>query len=183
MLDLDLLNNSTFTWVLALTLIPIGLIVLFLLLWALAARRKVRQSMAWEQTWGTVLFSMVETRRSSSSEGGTSTSYYPKIVYEYRVMGQAFHGDRFNLGEVGLGSYKRVAATVAAYPVGKQIEVFYNPENPVEAVLQRTAPSSNLLLFIVMIILASLGCTAAMMVGGFAFVNQFVGNIFANLPQ
>ncbi len=183
MLDFDLFTNNMFASTLALTVIPIVLIALFLLLWALSARRKVRQSNDWEQTLGKVLFSMVETRRGSSGGSGTSTSYYPKIVYEYRVMGQVYHGDRFNLGEVGLGSYKRVAATVAEYPVGKQIEVYYNPTNPVEAVLQRKAPASNLLIVMVIIILASLGCTVAMIVGGFGLMNQWISNLIANLPQ
>jgi hypothetical protein len=183
MFDFNLFNDNMTISIFALVAIPIVLIALFLLLFALSARRKVRRSQSWEQTLGTVLFSMVETRRGSSGGGGTTTSYYPKIVYEYRVMGQVYHGDRFNLGEVGLGSYNRVAATVAEYPVGKHIEVFFNPDNPVEAVLQRKAPSSNLLIFIVVVILASLGCTAAMMIGGMSLMNQFIGTIFANIPQ
>lgn len=178
----SLMNNLS-AGIFALVTIPFVLVALFLLWRALSSRRKVRESMNWEKTTGTVLFSMVETRRSRSSEGGTSTSYYPKVVYEYRVMGQVYHGDRFSLGEIGLGFYNRVATKVAEYPAGKLIDVYYNPENPLEAVLERTAPSSNILIFVVILIFGILACSGVMMVGGFALVNQFISGMIQTLPQ
>jgi hypothetical protein len=168
-----MMNNMTFG-IVALIAVPIILIALVVLFFALRGRRKVRASMNWNETIGTVLFSEVEERRSYSSESGTTISYYPKIVYEYQVMGQRYQSQRFNLGEVGIGNYNKVAAKTAQYPQGGQVPVYYNPDNPQEAVLERAAPSSNVLLIVVVVIFAMLGCTLVMTMGGFMFINNLV---------
>lgn len=180
---LDGLMNSLSGGVVAFTAIPFILVALFLLLMALRSRRRVRQSMNWERTTGTVLFSTVETRRSRSGRSGYSTAYYPKVVYEYHVSGQRYQSDRLNLGEIGLGFYKRVEAKVAEYPPGKMIDVYYDPDNPAQAVLERTAPSGNVLLFVVVVIVAILVCTTAIIFGAVSLVGQMVSGFTESLPR
>ena len=103
--------------------------------------KRNQQSMAYRQstqTWldttGTVLMSSVQTRRS-----GNSHSTYPVVVYTYAVNGQSYQSQRIKAGEQFLNV--RVAgqaqATVARYPIGANVTVYYNPSNPAESALEK----------------------------------------------
>jgi hypothetical protein len=103
--------------------------------------RRNQQSMAYRQstqTWlsttGTVLMSSVQT-----SHSGRSHSTYPVVVYSYAVNGQSYQSQRIKAGEQFLNV--RVAgqaqATVARYPIGASVTVYYDPANPAECALER----------------------------------------------
>ncbi len=103
--------------------------------------RRNQQSMAYRQstqTWlnttGTILMSSVQ-----SSYSGRSHSTYPVVVYAYSVNGQSYQSQRIKAGEQFLNV--RVAgqaqATVARYPIGASVTVYYNPSNPAESALER----------------------------------------------
>ena len=102
-----------------------------------STQRKVAQASSWPSTMGTVLMSMVQWRSSGSSS--TSGANYPVVMYSYQAMGQAYQGNKIAPGpEVGgMGASK----VVARYPMGAQVMVYYNPENPSEALLERSTPS------------------------------------------
>lgn len=102
-------------------------------------RRKMAAVSQWPSTMGTVTMSTIE-QRSSSDSGYTD---YPVVQYSYQVGGQAFQSYKLAPGpEVGGTGARKV---VDRYPVGAQVMVFYNPENPSEAVLERKAPAQWLM--------------------------------------
>jgi hypothetical protein len=103
--------------------------------------RRNQKSMAYRQstqTWlnttGTILMSSVQ-----SSHSGNSHSIYPVVVYSYAVNGQSYQSQRIRAGDQFLTV--RVAgqaqATVARYPIGKSVTVYYDPANPAESALER----------------------------------------------
>jgi hypothetical protein len=103
--------------------------------------KRNQQSMAYRQTtqtWlnttGTVLMSSVQT-----SHSGRSHSTYPVVVYVYTVNGQSYQSQRVRAGDQFLTV--RVAgqaqATVARYPIGKSVTVYYDPAEPAESALER----------------------------------------------
>jgi uncharacterized protein DUF3592 len=96
-------------------------------------RRKVVQASTWSFTMGTVISSTLE-RRSSEDR----YSYYPVVNYSYQVMGQPYQGNRIMPGPAvgGSGAQK----VVARYPAGAQVMVYYDPNRPSEAVLERSLP-------------------------------------------
>jgi hypothetical protein len=97
-------------------------------------RRKMATVSQWPSTMGVVQMSTIEQR--SSDDGYTD---YPVVQYSYQVGGQSYQSMKLAPGpEVG-GSGAR--GVVAKYPVGAQVMVFYNPQNPSEAVLERKAPA------------------------------------------
>jgi hypothetical protein len=146
--------------------------VIFLIMW-LFGRIKIRAARDWPSVSGKILFGTVERRRSRGSRSGSSHSYYPSIVYEYTVNGQRYQNNRVTLGsEVGRGSYAAVERKVARYPVGSSVEVFYNPDNPLDAALEKTAPAGNIFLLIALLMLAILACTIA---GSLVFTSQIMG--------
>lgn len=99
----------------------------------LSTQRKMNAVQGWSSTMGTVSNSYLERRRSS--KGGSVN--YPKVQYSYQVGGQAYQGSKIAPGmEVGGTGAGRV---VERYPVGAQVMVFYDPQNPADAVLERKA--------------------------------------------
>ena len=108
-------------------------------------RRKMATVSQWPSTLGTVHASYLE-RRSSGDEGSTN---YPVVQYSYQVSGQAYQGMKLAPGpEVGGTGAGKV---VARYPAGAQVMVFYNPQNPSEAVLERKAPAQWIMWLILVI--------------------------------
>ena len=111
-------------------------------------RRKIATVSQWPSTMGNVLMSTVERR--SSGDGYTD---YPVVQYSYQVNGQPYQGMKLAPGpEVGGTGAGKV---VARYPAGAQVMVFYNPQNPTDAVLERKAPAQ----WIMWLLLVIFDCT------------------------
>lgn len=108
-------------------------------------RRKMAAVSQWPSTMGTVLMSNLEARHSS--DGGWTN--YPAVQYSYQAGGQAYQGNRIAPGpEVGGSGAGKV---VGRYPAGAQVMVFYNPQNPSDAVLERKAPAQWLMWFLLIL--------------------------------
>lgn len=102
-------------------------------------RRKMAAVSQWPSTMGTVNASYLERR--SDGEGGSTN--YPVVQYSYHVGGQSYQSSKYapgpEMGGTGAGK------VIARYPAGAQVMVFYNPQNPSEAVLERKAPAQWLM--------------------------------------
>lgn len=103
--------------------------------------KRNQQSMAYRQstqTWlsttGTVLMSSVQSRTS-----GRSHSIFPVVVYQYSVNGKNYQSQTIKAGEqfLNVRVIGQAQATVALYPIGANVTVYYNPANPAESVLER----------------------------------------------
>lgn len=171
----NLTSNLTLV-IFALTTIPFVVVALFLARWSMKQKARVNASQNWPSTTGRILFSSVEQRRTSNARGGYSTSYYPVVRYDYTVNGQQYQGGTINFGQVGLGSYNAVAQKAAQYPVGSMVQVYYNPENPADAVLDRAAPSSRILGCVVIFIIVMLAGTGLFMLA----LTTFLNGVFEN---
>jgi hypothetical protein len=61
------------------------------------------------------------------------------VVYQYQVEGAPYTGSRIRAGDqffaIRLAGDART--TVARYPVGTPVTVFYDPANPAESALER----------------------------------------------
>ena len=105
---------------------------------------QVRAAKEWPSAAGKVVVSRAEVRETrvidSDREDGYRTEQrnFAKIIYEYSVAGTTLRNDRVSIGE-DLGNFQ-VAETIAKYPVGAAVTVYYNPLHPKEAVLERDLP-------------------------------------------
>ena len=112
-------------------------------------RRRMAVVSQWPSTMGTVVNSYLERR--SSSDGSTN---YPVVQYSYQVGGQMYQSSKLAPGpEVGGTGAGKV---VARYPAGAQVMVFYDPQKPSDAVLERKAPAQWVLWLILVIFDCSL---------------------------
>jgi hypothetical protein len=61
----------------------------------------------------------------------------PKLSYTYILNGREYVGHTIAITEVDSSSRQAAQDKIAPYPVGRQFEVFYNPEKPEDAVLEK----------------------------------------------
>ena len=97
------------------------------------AHRQASQN--WASATGTVLMSSVQT--SYSGTGGSSI--YPVIVYQYEVNGKMYQSQNLRAGDefLKVNIPSQAQKTVDKYPIGKQVTVYYDPNNPAESALER----------------------------------------------
>jgi len=84
----------------------------------------------WPVANGTVTESFVE--KHSTSDG---TSYSAEVRYAFTVDGVEHRGDRLAFSAWNTGS-AAARERIAAYPVGRAVEVAYDPDDPNNAVLE-----------------------------------------------
>lgn len=89
----------------------------------------------YSETTGTITSSEIQGKRKSR---------YLAVTYTYSVDGRELKGTRFRTNIVGsnTGTAERHAA---AFPVGKEVPVYYDPANPSDAVLVKGPIGSDLL--------------------------------------
>ncbi|MCH8474337.1 MAG: DUF3592 domain-containing protein [Opitutales bacterium] len=110
-----------------------GVVILF---FGLRALQESRESLNWPSVEGQVLSSKIVESRSSSSSGGSSTSYRADVTYRYTVDGSSYTGDRIQASSVSSSNHSRARAMTRKYPEGKTVEVFYNPDRPYRSLLE-----------------------------------------------
>ncbi len=94
-----------------------------------------RASSDWPSVPGLVNHSELEYRRKNVG-AAKRTDYRVEVVYEYVVDDQLYRNDVVRFDQSNLTS-KRKELLVSSYPVGRRVEVFYNPDDPDQSVLVR----------------------------------------------
>lgn len=90
------------------------------------------QSKAWEATPGRIVSSEVETYTDTDASTHSHTRFYQAVIeFAYRVEGQEYHN---TVSEAGTGK-ESATAEAARYPVGTELEVYYDPANPTNSAL------------------------------------------------
>ena len=144
---------------LALLFIAIGVVLIIL---HRRQKRKTEESASWLETIGIVKESKVKQGTNvlmSSDEDSEGTPvFFPEISYTYQVSGMEYSSNRLTFGGKKSFSKRDYAEKVTSlYPVGSQLPVYYDPKNPKEAVVDRTAKISNMvLIFGIMFIIIGL---------------------------
>jgi hypothetical protein len=128
---------------------------------------------AWPKASGQVTVSTVKELSTTWADGESTSEYYADIRYTYQVNGQIQTGKDVAVGgqspSLVIGPCNALAAR---YPVGKAVSVYYNPQNPSEAVLEKhsSGATTSLVIGIIMFLLAA--CFAC------AMVSTVIGNYF-----
>lgn len=173
------LMNALGTGITIIVAIPFVVVALVLLVMGLRGRHRAAASLDWPSTTGMVLSSAVEARRSSSSRGGYTTSYYPVIFYEYQVDGRVYRSNQLQLGGAIGGMVSLAQRKVMAYPAGGRVHVYYDPQNPAQAFLEKGSTSSNILVGIAVLIIIILVVTL-LFTGG---IMGMVGNLISGFAK
>ncbi len=124
--------------------------------------RRAQASQQWPMVLGRVTGARVEA--NPSDDGGPT--YSPTIRYAYDVGGRMYTNARLAFGGVTNDSNPAVAQrAVARYPAGAIVQVYYNPANPQDAVLERRAGISRFMFGLGGVFLV-LGCCLPVAAGG-----------------
>jgi hypothetical protein len=99
----------------------------------------------WAAATATIAEAKVVESRRTDSDGRRSTTYSVKLVYEYTVDGEAYEGSRIRYGALAHNDRSDAKAEKSKYEKGKKVEVFYDPEEPSSAVLERGTGSAGLI--------------------------------------
>lgn len=122
-----------FTRVFPLIFIVIGIGVAF---FGIRGLVRANASVDWPACLGEVTASSVERRSSAESKTRKSTTYHARIRYAYDVDGSTFSGSRVAYGDYGAGNRSHAERIVERYPEGKDVTVYYMPEDPEESLLE-----------------------------------------------
>ena len=82
-------------------------------------------------------------------DNGMEVRTFAAVTYEFKVGGKKRTGSRVSVGE-DLGNVA-VQETLIRYPTGKDVTVYYNPDNPEQAVLERDPPKNFFQIMILLI--------------------------------
>ena len=99
---------------------------------------QARRASVWPQAAGRITKSAVVATRHQKSGEATEVTNIPAIEYEFSVKGSRFTGTRLSIGEDTGGA--NTEATLAHYPVGAAVLVYYDPGDPGNCVLERQIP-------------------------------------------
>jgi hypothetical protein len=102
---------------------------------------EVRIASRWPSVPGRVLSSRVVQRRAGGvggDEKDVELRNFAEVTYEYEVQGRKQRANRVSIGE-DPGNFQ-VEETLAKYPQGASVRVYYNPTKHGEAVLERDVP-------------------------------------------
>jgi hypothetical protein len=100
--------------------------------------KKQADSKNWPSASGTITFS--GWRESQDQDGHIRTTSYPDIRYEYVVSERTYKNDQVGFWNIPLnrgGSGGIARDIVRKYNKGDSVEVFYNPNDPKDSVLDR----------------------------------------------
>lgn len=143
-------------------------------LWGGLKYRRARTASEAAQRWlsapGRIISSDVALRGS-----GVSSSRYayfvPVIRYGYTIAGREREGAMLRFGSPSSRTRAGAMAMIAPYPVGADIQVRYDPDNPDQSVLEPGNVGSNLLV-------TAIAC-AALLVVGIAIVVMAIRGAFS----
>lgn len=105
---------------------------------------RARAMQRWPSVPGVVSQAVVEkfVDNHGGPEDPSQTHYRAAVAYDYIVAGREYRARRVALAQVSASWRAPAEAKVARYPHGRAVTVYYDPEKPSEAILEReSAPA------------------------------------------
>ncbi len=111
-------------------------------IWGYGVMGKARASLNWPVIQGTVVKSEVKT---TSTSGESGYQYFANIRYRYKDKKKDYTSDKIIVGSYSSNSSKRAEKLTRQYKKGSNVNVYYNPERPDNAVL---IPGGTILIYV-----------------------------------
>lgn len=107
----------------------------------------------WRQTqaknWPTVAGEVTRSEVESSTDSD-GTTYRAEVSFRYEVNGQEHESDTWRFGAWGSSDSSEARDVVKRFPVGRTVDVYYNPDDPASAVLEVGVQGMDLFLLLFM---------------------------------
>ena len=98
------------------------------------------ESSGWPLAEGVITVSEFTTNRDRDNG---SVTYGASIAYDYKVNGTSYTGSNVHFGQYGTSDPSYGRGIVNRYPMGKQVRVYYDPDEPSTSVLEPGAGWSS----------------------------------------
>jgi len=121
----------------------------------------VMKSSGWPKTKGRIISSVIIDRYNQSH---SKTTYTPAVTYAFFVNGREYRSTQVSTGTHGSDNFKQAQIVVDTYVPNMEVEVFYNPNDPDNAVLEpgfENEGQSPIICFIVSIMIAGTHATSS----------------------
>ena len=128
------MNDGSAIWLLLgwLSVIAGAVAVLF----GIGILQRSKETWSWPSTQGRIVSSAINSVMSFDIDNPRAENYEPVITYNYAVAGKLHEGKRIRL--TGMTYHKAWARGIAKrYRVGRTVTVYYDPDSPEKAVLER----------------------------------------------
>lgn len=124
---------------------PLGLLILVagvgLGLFLARQQVEIHRAESWTEAQGTVLSSTVEYHSGGSTN--SEERWSPEVTYEYEVEGRKYTSRRVQIGGLSYARQGPADRMVAGLPVMGPVTLFYDPDDPGEAVLVHGTDSDD----------------------------------------
>jgi hypothetical protein len=133
---------------------------------------KILSSMIWPKTEGVVFMSRIKAWEYLPKY---VDMWCPEVSYQYIIDGKTYISNSIDINNLYCSEHNDNLAkkVVSLYPIGKQVQVYYNPKNPTIAVLEPGLPISMELEWILTFI-ASVVIGACLILGGLLGIRGIV---------
>jgi hypothetical protein len=100
---------------------------------------KMRKSFSWPSVEGEITHSeMVQQCGGGPSATSSTTTFWADIKYRYQVRARTYLGDAVRVGiDAGTQDRNQAEERCVRYPINSKVTIYYNPDNPKEACLER----------------------------------------------
>jgi len=112
--------------------------------------KRARESLYWPVADGII----VESHEDTRLDKGT-VHYYANIKYSFKVNGQEYIASGITFKDLN----RPIGEELSKYPVGRKVKVYYNPDDPVIAVLEPGASWESYQAFVlgILILIVDIG--------------------------
>lgn len=107
--------------------------------------KEAKSTLSWPAVTGLVKESKMVTKPA----GKNGVSYGASVLYSYSVNGKGFEGDRLSVDRDWKNNPQKPLETLKKYPPGSETKVYFNPDQPGQAVLVPGATTGSWLFFII----------------------------------
>ncbi|MGT2436876.1 DUF3592 domain-containing protein [Bradyrhizobium betae] len=131
-----MLNAQQLMW----TQIAAGISVLLfglMLVNLVRMRGRMQAARSWDKVEGVITVSTVEQPEAHVSDDQNDAK--PIIRYRYRAGGEELEGDKVFVGGIAMTTKVLAAKLAGRYPVGAHVDVYVDPKQPAEALLEPAA--------------------------------------------
>ena len=137
--------------ILGLLFITMGGFIFFT--WGLPPMQYASASLDWPSVTGEITRSEIDTYRKEGK-----TQYLPDIAYTYQVDSKSYTSSKITVGDPPATSNISPAKRIQSeYPVGKEVEVHYDPEVPSSSALKPGVQRNDIMLLFITGIFPFLG--------------------------
>ena len=125
--------NNIFPSLFSLVFVIIGAAILR---YAMRTAEKARQSESWPATEGEIAHSATIYQTDSTATSNGVSTFKADIAYRYKVNGANYSSSKVALLDLASSSSGRAQSIVQRYPDKSKVQVYYNPADPSEAILE-----------------------------------------------